>query len=163
MKLPIQKTERRKEPMSSEISPWVEPQALMERFFPEGWLRPWSGLGKGFYREMESWMPRVDVAETEKEFHIVADIPAVKPEDIKVEISGDNLVISGKGEEEKEEKGKTWHRIERHSGGFYREFELPKGADPDKIEASCKNGTLTVKVQKKPEAQRKTVEVKAGE
>lgn len=163
MKLPIQKTERRKETMGSEITPWEEPQALMERFFPESWLRPWFKWEKDFYRGMENWMPKVDIAETDKEFHIKADVPGVKPEDIKVEISGDNLILQGKSEEEKEEKGKTWHRIERKGGSFYREFELPQGADKDQIEAMMKNGTLTVKLQKKSEAQNKPIEVKVEE
>lgn len=163
MKLPVQKTERRKEPMSSEAAPWSEPRALVERFFPENWMRPWLDWEKGFYRDMESWMPRVDVSENDNEYQITADIPGVKPEDIKVEISGETLILSGKSEEEKEETGKTWHRIERKSGNFYREFELPKGADVEQIEASVKNGTLTVKLRKKPEAQSKTIEVKAQE
>jgi len=163
MKLPIEKTERRKEPMSSEVAPWTESRALMEKLFPESWIQPWFNWEKGFYRGMETWMPRVDIAETDKEFCITADVPGVKPENIKVEISGDNLIISGKSEEEKEEKGKTWHRVERKSGSFYREFELPKGADADKIEAVTKNGMLTVKLAKKPEAQSKIIEVKAKE
>lgn len=163
MKLPIEKTQRRKEPMGSEVALWMEPRALMEKFFPEGWLRPWSNWEKGFYREMETWMPRVNIAEMEKEFQITADVPGVKPEDIKVEISGDNLIISGKSEEEKEEKDKTWYRTERKMGSFRREFELPKGIDIDNIEAMTKNGTLTVKLMKKPEAQRKAIEVKSQE
>lgn len=162
-KLPIQKTEHRKEPMRSEMTPWSEPQALMERFFPEGWIRPWFKWEKDFYHGMETWMPKVDIAETDSEFHITADVPGVKPEDVKVQVSGDNLVISGKSEEEKEEKGKTWHRVERKSGSFYREFELPRGADPDKIEAVIKNGKLSIKLTKKPEAQSKVIEVKSEE
>ena len=163
MKLPIQKTERRKEPLGSEMEPWAQPRALMEKFFPESWLRPWSGWEKDFYREMEAWMPRVDIVETETEFHITADMPGVKPEDIKVEVAGDNLILQGKSEEEKEVAGKTWHRMERKSGSFYREFELPKSVDPNRIEATTKNGTLTVKLAKKPEAQNKVIEVKAEE
>lgn len=163
MKLPVQKTERRKEPMSSEAVPWPEPRALMEKFFPERWVRPWFDWERGFYRDIESWMPRVDVSETDKEYQITADVPGVKPEDIKVEVSGETLIMSGKSEEEKEESGKTWHRIERRSGSFYREFELPKGADADRAEASAKNGILTVKLMKKPEAQSKTIEVRPQE
>jgi len=163
MKLPVQKTERKKEPMTVETDLWPIPRNFADKLFSEGWFGPWLGRDKDFYRETEAWMPKVDITETDKEFRIVADLPSVNPEDIKVEVSGDNLVISGKSEEEKEEKDKTWHRIERHSGSFYREFELPKGADADKIEANCKNGTLTVKIQKKPEAQNKTIAVKSGE
>lgn len=71
--------------------------------------------------------------------------------------------MSGKSEEEKEEKGETWYRMERKMGSFRREFELPKGIDTDTIEAMTKNGTLTVKLMKKPEAQRKAIEVKSQE
>ncbi|MFA7169368.1 MAG: Hsp20/alpha crystallin family protein [Candidatus Paceibacterota bacterium] len=163
MKLPIQKTEHRKEPMKSEMEFWPASHSLMEKILPEGWFRSWSGLDKNFYPNLDIWVPTVDVVETKKEFNIIADVPGVKPEDIKVEIAGDDLVISGKSEEEKEEKGKTWHRIERRSGSFYREFEIPKGVDLNQVEAAIKNGRLTVKLIKKPEAQSKVVEVKVNE
>lgn len=161
MKLPIQKTEKKVEPVSSEIELWPAMRSLAGKYFPEDWLmRPWSDFGKGLYREMESWMPKVDIAETDSEFEISVDVPGVKPEDIKVEVSGDNLVISGKSEEKTEEKGKTWHRIERKSGSFYREFELPKTADADKIEASIKNGMLEVKLKKMPGAESRSIKIK---
>lgn len=158
MKLPIQKIQG-KEPMSPEEEVWPV-RSLMEKYFPSDWFRPWSGFERGLYREMESWMPRVDISETDTEFNITADVPGVKPEDVKVEISGDSLIISGKSEEKKEEQGKAWHRMERSSGSFYREFMLPAGADADKIEASAKDGMLTVKLQKKPEAQSRSIEIK---
>jgi HSP20 family protein len=165
MKLPIQKTERRKEQFgqsSSEEGMCPMARSLIERILPEELLKPWLSGERNFYPEMEMWTPRVDVSETDKEFQINVDVPGAKPADINVEIAGDDLVIKGKVEEEKEEKGKTWHRTERRYGSFYREFELPKSADLDKIEAMVKDGMLMIKVQKKPEAQSKTIEVKSG-
>jgi len=161
MKVPIQKTEKKVEPVSSEIELWPTVRSLAGKYFPEEWLmRPWSDSGKGLYREMESWMPKVDISETDKEFEISVDVPGVKPEDVKVEVAGDNLVISGKSEEKTEDMGKTWHRIERKAGSFYREFELPKTADPERIEASIKNGILGVKLMKKPGAESRIIEIK---
>lgn len=147
--------------MGSEMEVWPMARNFMERIFPEDWVRPWYGIDKNLYREMQAWAPRVDIAESEKEFTIKADVPGVKPEDIKVEVSGDSLIISGSSEEAKEEQGKTWHRVERRSGSFHREFELPGSADPDRIEAMAKDGMLIVKVQKRPEAQSRKIEVKA--
>jgi len=160
MKLPVQKTEKQKETMMPTTENWPPARSLMEKFFPEEWVRPL--FDREFFRDMDFWMPKVDISETDDEFRIKADVPGVKPEDVKVELSGDDLIIHGQSEEEKEEEGKAWHRVERKSGMFHREFELPKGADPDKIDASISNGTLMVNIKKKPEAQKKNIEVKEG-
>jgi len=160
MKLPIQKSTNKSESMAPDEM-WPGARSLVERLMPDEWMRPWYGFDRNMLKEMQAWTPKVDIAENDTEFSIKADVPGVKPEDIKVEVSGDSLMISGSSEEETEEKGKTWHRIERRSGSFQREFELPKGADPDRIEAHSKNGILMVKVPKRPDAQSKTIEVKA--
>ena len=163
MKLPIQKTGHRGEEMRQSGERGLGGRGLMERFLPEELLRPWFNFEKDMYKEMESWMPKVDISETEKELHIIADVPGIRPENIKVEVAEDSLIMSGKSEEEKEEEGKMWHRVERRSGSFYREFELPKSADLEQIEATIKNGTLHIKLMKKPEAQSRTIEVKQAE
>jgi HSP20 family protein len=160
MKLPIQKTQRRQEPMRQESEMWPMALSLFERYFPEEWTRSLSNLERNTFREMETWMPRVDIAENDKELILTADVPGVKPEDIKVEISGDNMIISGQSEEEKEEQGKTWHRMERRSGRFYREFLIPGSVDRDKIEATSDNGMLSVRLPKKPESISRNIEVK---
>lgn len=162
MKLPIQKIGRRGGEMRQDEG-GSGGRGLMERFLPEELLRPWFGFEKDMYRDMDAWMPRVDISETEKELHITADVPGVKPENIRVEVAGDSLLMSGRIEEEMEEEDKMWHRVERRSGSFYREFELPKGVDPEQIEAVIKNGTLHIKLMKKPEAQSRTIEIKAIE
>lgn len=167
MKLPIQRTQQNKEQLGSSMADEVFPMArnFIERVFPEDIIRPWLGWERSLYRELGSWMPRVDVSESKNEYEITADIPGVRPEDIKVEASGQNIIIKGKRDEEKEikeEKNKTWQRLERFWGSFYREFELPQAADMEKVEAMAQNGMLMIKVQKKPEAQSKTIEVKSS-
>jgi HSP20 family protein len=163
MKLPIQKAQSRQEPMSQESDMWPMALSLFERYIPEEWMKQLAGLDRGMYREMRTWMPKVDITESDKELSVMADVPGVKPEDIKVEISDDNMILSGQSEEEKDEHGQTWHRMERKSGRFYRQFLLPSSVDRDKIEATIDNGILTIKMPKKPESQSRTISVKKKE
>jgi HSP20 family protein len=162
MKLPIQKTQHKQEPMREESEMWPAALNLVERYFPEDWFRSLVNMERGMTREMDTWLPRVDVMENKEEYELSADVPGVKPEDIKVEVSGDTLILRGESEEKKEEGGKTWHRTERRSGRFYREFEIPSGVDPNKIEAMADNGILRVKLPKRPETQGRSIEVRSG-
>ena len=84
--------------------------------------------------------------------------------DIDVKVSDGNLTIKGEKQEEKEEKKKDYYLQERRFGSFERRFRVPEGVDIDKIEASFKNGVLTVTLPKKPEAQAasKKIEVKGS-
>jgi len=106
------------------------------------------------------WAPRVDIAETDKEFSIKAEIPEVKKEDVKVTVDNGILTISGERKQEKEEKGKKFHRVERYYGSFTRSFTLPDNVDETKISASFKNGVLNLQIQKTEEAKPKSIEVK---
>ncbi len=106
------------------------------------------------------WTPRVDIAETEKEFVIKAEIPEVKKEDVKVTVDNGVLTIRGERKQEKEEKGKKYHRIERFYGSFTRSFTLPENVDDTKIEASFKDGILNLQVPKSREVKPKAAEIK---
>jgi HSP20 family protein len=107
-----------------------------------------------------AWAPRVDVEETEKEVVVKADLPGVDPEDLDVSVLDGVLILRGAKKEEKEEKGKSFHRVERFRGEFYRELPLPAGVDPDKIAATCAKGVVTVSIPKKPAALPKKIAVK---
>lgn len=125
-----------------------------------------------FEREMENLMerlggwegfePKVNVAETEKEFEITAELPGLKPEEVTVEIRNGDLWISGERKEEKEEKGKTWHRVERRYGEFRRTIPLPEAVAKEKVEATFSEGVLKVIVPKTEEAKPRHIEVKAA-
>jgi HSP20 family protein len=106
------------------------------------------------------WSPRVDIAETDNEFIIKAEVPEIKKEDVKVTVDNGVLTIRGERKQEKEEKNKKFHRIERYYGGFSRTFTLPNNVDETKIEASFKDGMLNLQIPKVEEAKPKAIEVK---
>ncbi|HWB12626.1 MAG TPA: Hsp20/alpha crystallin family protein [Pirellulales bacterium] len=123
---------------------------LMERFF-----NPEDG------RWLIGFVPAVNVAETENAFEVTLELPGMKAEDFKVEMKKGELWISGEKREEKEEKGKTFHRIERSSGEFRRVIPLPGEVAEEKIEAEYKEGVLKVVVPKTEKAKPRRVEVKS--
>jgi HSP20 family protein len=123
---------------------------LVQRFFGE----PLVGNGGKV-----SWAPRVDIAETDKEIVVKADLPGVEAKDVEVSVMGGAVILRGERKEEREEKKKNYHRTERFVGQFYREIPLPSGADPDKIVASSTKGVVTVTIPKKPEVQPKKITV----
>ena len=108
--------------------------------------------------------PAMDVVEKEKEYQITAELPGLDEKDIEVNVANGGLTIRGEKKVEKEEKQKDYYVSERRYGSFERYFGLPEGVDPDKIEASFKNGVLKVTLPKTAEAQKpaKKIEVKAA-
>jgi HSP20 family protein len=111
---------------------------------------------------------RVDVSETPTELTVKADLPGVEQKDIDITVSGDQLTIKAEkkseAEEEKDEKGRIYHRIERSYGFFQRTMTVPFDIDASKISASFKDGVLTVSLPKPPEVQKQTrrIEVRAS-
>lgn len=106
------------------------------------------------------WMPKVDIAETDQAFEIKVEVPDVNKEDIKVGVENGVLTIHGERKQEKEEKGKKFHRIERHYGSFVRSFSLPENVDSGKIKASFKDGMLNLRLEKSQQSAPKAIEVK---
>jgi HSP20 family protein len=106
------------------------------------------------------WVPLVDIAETDKAFEIKVEIPEVKKENVKVTVDNRVLTIWGEREQEKEEEGKKFHRVERYYGVFTRSFTLPDNVDENKVTASFKDGMLNIQIQKAKVAKQKAIEVK---
>jgi HSP20 family protein len=123
---------------------------LVDRFFNDD---PSNG------KAMKPWAPQVDIEETEKEFLVKADLPGVEPKDVDIQVVDNVLTVRGSKEEKKEEKRKNYHRTERFVGSFYRSIPLPVGVDAEKVAATCANGTVTITIPKKPEAQPKKIAV----
>ena len=107
----------------------------------------------------EEWAPRVDISETDNHFLIKAEVPGIKREDVKVDIVDNVLTIHGERKEEKEEKGRRFHRVECHYGSFSRSFTLPQNTLQDHIDATFKDGVLSLHVPKKQPEKSKQVEV----
>jgi HSP20 family protein len=115
--------------------------------------------GRPFSRN--AWAPALDVSEQEDSFEVSVDLPGVKAEDVSVTYEKGTLTVSGKREFSSENKGQTWHRIERGYGAFARSIRLPQTADAEKIEAMFDKGVLTVSVPKTEAAKPRSIEVKA--
>src|SRR5262245_38251742 len=96
----------------------------------------------------EEWAPPVEIYENKDSFVVKAELPWLKKEDIEVSLIGNSLVISGERKEESEEKGKETYRSERFFGRFQRSIALRAPVDPNKIQASYKDGVLTVTLPK---------------
>ena len=106
------------------------------------------------------WRPSADISETDKEYLIRAELPAVKKEDVKVTIDQSLITIQGERRQEKEEKGEKQHRIERLYGSFTRSFSLPDDVNADAIRCESKDGVLTVHVPKKANGSHKVKQIK---
>ena len=106
--------------------------------------------------------PSVDVVEKDEAFNVIAEVPGLDERDLQVSLVNGGLSIKGEKREDKEEKRKDYHLQERRFGAFERFFALPDGIDADKIEATFKNGVLSVTIPKKPEAIKaeKKIEIK---
>jgi len=105
-----------------------------------------------------SWAAPVDVAESQEQIIVRAEVPGMKQEDIEIEFENGLLTIRGERALQKEEN-LTWHRVERTYGKFSRSFTLPRTVDPEKIAASYRDGILEITVPKKEEAKPKQIRI----
>jgi HSP20 family protein len=105
------------------------------------------------------WTPRVDIAESDKSFIIKMDVPEVDKKDVKISVRNGILSIKGERLQEKEESGKKFHRVERYHGTFCRSFTLPENVDIKAVDATFKDGLLTVEVPKLEKTESPQVEV----
>lgn len=108
-----------------------------------------------------AWTPVVDVFEEPDAVRIVAEIPGVKPEDVKILVEGNLLTIRGTKEQVAEDKTEKVHRYERTFGAFERSFTVPSTVDTEQIKAAYDMGVLTLTLQKveKAKPRRITVQV----
>lgn len=109
-------------------------------------------------RERE-WTPAIDVMRDDGNLVVRADIPGIKPEEVKVQIEDDVLTLSGEHEESSEEKGKDFVRRERRYGAFSRSIALPRGIQPDRIQARTHDGVLEVTIPLPEEAKKQPVTI----
>jgi HSP20 family protein len=105
-----------------------------------------------------SWAAPVDIAESQEQIIVRAEVPGMKQEEIEIEFENGLLTIRGERALQKEEN-LTWHRVERTYGKFSRSFTLPRTVDPEKITASYRDGILEITVPKKEEAKAKQIRI----
>lgn len=124
------------------------------RDFFSGVLAPFSGNDSD-----TGFMPRVEVKETDKEYHVIAELPGMKESDIHLSLKENTLVIEGEKRSEKKSEGKGFFRSEFEYGDFYRAIPLNSDVDDKKVEANYKDGLLTISLIKKNDGKEKTVKI----
>lgn len=109
-------------------------------------------------------VPAVDVSESEDRYLVSCDLPGMRKEDIKIELHGQTLTVSGerKREAEAQENSDRVHRYERAYGFFRRSFSLPQTMDADKVEASYENGVLEIAIPKSASARPHRIEIQSS-
>ena len=98
--------------------------------------------------ESQLWEPRVDLWETHEAWFLVADLPGVREEDLKVELVESRITIQGRREPSASFADQRIHQAERPQGSFCRSFALPPNMKMEPITAELKNGVLTISVLK---------------
>jgi HSP20 family protein len=105
-------------------------------------------------------VPALDLHETDSEYVVTVELPGVRKEDVSVEVTEGVLTVRGEKKSEREEKKERSRWVERSYGSFSRSFTLPANATPDRIEASHKDGILTLRIGKREETKPKTIAIK---
>lgn len=145
-------------------SPMMAIQNEMNRLFDNFFADPFELTPLAIRKLPAEFTPRVNVSESATAMQVTAELPGMDEKDIQISLEQDCLVLSGEKKSETEETGKNFHRYERSSGSFQRVIPLVSEIQEDKVEASFKNGVLTITLPKVASAAKaaKKITVKAG-
>ena len=108
------------------------------------------------------WAPAVDIVESPEEYLVKVELPEINKDDVRLSLEQGVLRISGERKQEREEKNRKYHRVERYYGSFMRSFVLPENVDEAKLAADFKDGILNVHLPKAEKAKPRSVEIKVS-
>jgi len=108
-----------------------------------------------------SWMPRLNLSETEAAYEVRVDLPGLTADAVNVELRHGDLWITGERQDDFDDKGRNWHRIECCYGPFRRVVRLGDDVDPAHVEAQYRDGVLHVTVPKTESARTQRIEIKS--
>jgi len=121
------------------------------------------GHGPAGSSDWRGVFPAVNLYETADAYELTAELPGVAPGDIELSLEGSTVILQGERKIDYATRKETsLHRRERQAGSFRRAFELPAAVESEKVEATHRNGVLTLRLPKKPEAQPRQISVRAG-
>jgi HSP20 family protein len=123
------------------------------------WMSGLSGLPGAGNGQSSTWLPAVDVWETEKELVLSFDLPGVEEDKIAIELDNNVLTVSGERERTSEHSSERFYRFERRYGQFSRSVTLPAGVNEEDIKADFQNGVLEVRVPKPEEPKPRRIEI----
>ena len=125
----------------------------MSRLFDEMWRRS-ARQGGG-----TNWYPAIDVRENENEYKIVAELPGMNKDDVKISVTDNIVTIRGEKKAQVEETNENWHQMERAYGAFERSFTLGTSVDASGVTARFESGVLTVLLPKSVEARPREIRI----
>ncbi|MGA2712516.1 MAG: Hsp20/alpha crystallin family protein [Bryobacteraceae bacterium] len=160
---------RREMPGLSPFNDFFTPAFPVGRFFglsPFAMMREFSEEMERLYRAngaaLEAWTPTVDIQRSNGDLLVTAELPGLKKEEVKVEVTDDALIIEGERKREHKVEEEGYHRYERSFGKFYRFIPLPEGAKPDQAKAELTDGVLKISVPA-PEVKKKVRQIAVEE
>jgi len=134
--------------------------ALVETF-PD-WLRDFNRMAGTSLRQIATFEPPADLVEEDDGVTVYMDVPGVRPEDVEVELQNDVLTVRGSRQfpYQSQEGDGSLRRAERGFGRFERSIRVPQGLNPDAVQASLKDGVLTLRIPKPEQLKPRRIEVK---
>lgn len=121
-----------------------------------GWLPEWAPLSG----RMELSLPHIDLIERDKELLVRVEVPGIDKKDLKLDLRGDLLTLSGERRLEEENEEGEVHRAEIVRGAFTRSIRLPVPVDPERVDAGFKDGVLEIHLPKAHETEHRRIEIK---
>jgi HSP20 family protein len=156
----------------NELVPFRDPFRLLQQLtsdFEKTFEAPawpsfrWPAFRARPFTEAAAWLPEIDVFEKDNRLVTKIDLPGLKKEDVKVEVTDNYLAISGQRKSEAEEKKEQFYRCEREYGSFYRAVPLPEGVKLEDVKATFADGVLEVSVPLPARAEAKVQKVEIEE
>jgi HSP20 family protein len=136
-------------------------EPLIRRFFEDDVFSPRGFLAtRNEALDENSWLPAVDIRETDDEFIFTAELPGLDKKAVNISLEDKILTISGERSLEHKEENQNFHRIERAYGTFSRSFSLPHDVDQEEVTANFDNGLLTIAVPKTEVVKPRQIEIK---
>src|SRR5215210_207087 len=126
-------------------------------------MNTFTGLGNGNGATPRSWVPAVDVWETETELVYAFDLPGIPEDKISIEFEDGSLTVSGERERTQEVDEEGFYRYERRFGSFSRSVGLPQGVTEDDVKADYRDGVLSITVKKPESPKPRRIQVGGGE
>jgi HSP20 family protein len=110
----------------------------------------------------QTWVPPVNIEETDEAYEVTAELPGMRPDDVEVTVEQNVLTISGERKWSEEAENRNFHRVERGYGRFLRTFALPQQVSADSVQARFEDGVLHVTIPKAEGARPRRIQIDEG-
>jgi HSP20 family protein len=141
---------------------WRSPFGEIERLKRQMDLLSDGVSGRVFREPSAGVFPLINVTEDKDGYHVRAELPGIKSDELDISVTGDTLSISGERKIAEEKGDVKYHRREREAGKFSRIISLPSQIDTGKVEAKCVDGLLSIVLPKAEAAKQKQIVVKSS-